>query len=210
MDNNSRNNGSDLSPDLGLEFEIGGSDGLVFEDPSPSQGAIVEIDLGSSGVEFAREDDSISLPRSFVAEEKYSSDSFIDDPSRPAPTYIPRFTDASERYRMSGTVGSRRNVPEATRASIDPTSEVDEERETPHVVVSAAPIKAEEPAEDSIMILKFDDDDNASQSVDDDEREASYLTEVVMEAAHPRIEETAEAVAEECDTEQVALEEEES
>jgi hypothetical protein len=194
LDNNSQNNGSDLSRASGLEFEIGSSDGLVFDDASESAKPIVEIDLGGSRIEYAEE--SVIVPDTFEVEEKYTSESFIDDPFRSAPTYIPRFTGASERYRLSGTIDARRAIKESERVRIDPTSESDEERETPHVVVTSSPRLPEDPAEDSIMILKFDSDDRSVSEEDAEEREASILAGVVMEAAHPR---SRDAAPEECE-----------
>ncbi len=75
-------------------------------------------------------------------------------------TYVPRFTEASENYRMKGSSPARASVPKEAEApkdakepSIDPTAEIEENVEGAVVVETSR--KADELEGDSINVFKF-------------------------------------------------------
>lgn len=173
---------------LGLEFELGDNMGeqLVFDAPElVADGApMVEIDL--SGAERAPSKIELSVPDTYISDAKYISESFIDDPMQLSPTYVPRFTEASERYRTAYKASERESDEKraAGISDLDPTAEVDEGREAPHVLVQgrSAPIDV---SDESIRILKFDEE-RELDTVSAEERELEALKNVVAESAYPK------------------------
>ncbi|MBR2930747.1 MAG: hypothetical protein IKC32_05910 [Clostridia bacterium] len=172
----------------GLEFEIGSTAGeqLVFEEISDSSEspAVVEIDLSGLPKEQP-EEKPVKPEEPLIPEEEFSFDGFIEDRPLFAPTYVPRFTEASENYRMNYVSRTRSNLPtkeEHPKDNVDPTAEIDENTHTPHVVVTpTAPV---DPIlkDETITILKFDEEENASPEIDREELEVRELQEVVMDA----------------------------
>lgn len=173
---------------LGLEFELGDNMGeqLVFDAPEliADGTPVVEIDL--SGAQTESSEEELSVPDSYVSGVRYISESFIDDPMQISPTYVPRFTEASEKYRVAHKMTDREFSAEQRNEipSLDPTAEVDEGKEAPHVLVQgrSAPIDV---SDESIRILKFDEE-RVSESMSAEERELEALKNVVTESARPK------------------------
>ena len=114
--------------DTGLEFEIGENDAeqLVFDMSDSTPGEGITFELGGEPAK-APGTEEFSIPEDFKSSRKYDSDSFIDDPLQPYPTYLPRFTDVSEKYNAAKAA---RAVSEAApqksvKTEVDPTSEAD-------------------------------------------------------------------------------------
>ena len=71
--------------------------------------------------------EEFSLPSSFKVDKKYNTP--VVEERRPMySAYIPKFTDASENYRMADQAHAKKEEPEAQEPSVDPTAE--EETET--------------------------------------------------------------------------------
>ncbi len=186
----------------GLEFEIGDAMGeqMTFDTeqsvPSLSFDS-VEIDL--SGAE-KRSDEEFFVPDSFEIDEKYSSESFIDDPMQLAPTYMPRFTEASDNYRMYGSTRGASSVRGGTaKPAVDPTSEADESKAVSHVVVAPAAAPVRDTRDESITILKFDEAEDTAP-VDEEAEAVRELTDVVIGAAYLDMNDAPEPEAVECES----------
>ena len=183
----------DNSPDrnecepTGLEFELGGNMGeqLVFDTSELVHGKdTVEIDLGGAQKKGAAEE--FSLPERYVSDSRYISESFIDDPMQLYPTYVPRFTEASEKYKSQYRMPERaREVREADAVDLDPTAEVDEGKEAPHIIVPGRSV-APDISDESIRILKFEQE-RENDSISAEEKAVEALKNVVIESARPAV-----------------------
>lgn len=163
----------------GLDFEIPVSTGLVFE---------AEIDRDEDVVEQVAEaetpkeppldvvdsvvvGDEFDIPESFDADE---ADGFIVDPLN-KPTYIPRFTEVSDTYRMRDDIRDR-VTPSPSRVVIqeDNVAEQadiipeDEQRPLQHIVISQNSSPSET-RDDSVTIIKFKDEPDDSVITNDEE-----------------------------------------
>lgn len=158
------------------------------------------------------ESGEFAIPDAFSVSDKYNTPATPDTVSHIRQTYVPRFTEASENYRMIDDPRPRRGEgakrvvqQEVTEPSLeqlvnDPTAEV--EREIPDaVVVQSAPVKEDET--ESVSIYKFDTDDDAvdeNEVVKEREEIESLIskdTVVAEEAAEPSDEAEPEEVSEE-------------
>ena len=193
--------------EFGLRFEIGRYDdaALVFDAPDAG-------DSESSGVTFS----PISTGLEFVSDISGSEDSPAFEAPAPAPMYVPRFTGASERYRstrirQSAAAEKTDEAAISKKPEVDPTSEADDARVAPHVVVSSASVKSES-ADESIVILKFKDGESEDAPPDPDEIEFEALRSAVREAVSPKasepvteaVEDTPEEISEETIEEKAA------
>lgn len=171
----------------GLEFELGGNMGeqLVF-DTSELSGSDTMVEIDLSGMPNVGASDEFSLPDSYVSDSRYISESFIDDPMQLSPTYIPRFTEASEKYRSGYKVPERSHeMHKADIADLDPTAEVDEGREAPHIIVPGRPTTTDM-SDESIRILKFEEEPQIDATTAE-EKAVEALKSVVIEAARPAV-----------------------
>lgn len=177
---------------IGLEFEIGGEfpEQLVFDAPELESGEKsqpVEIDV--SGLGKRRSDEEFSIPEVYEVDKRYDTQSFIDDPSLPSPTYIPRFTSASEKYGVNGTAYKRSLASAAKKAAetVDPTSEIDEKSSNNARVVipGAVPVKTDI-SDESILILKFEESKDAP-TISAEEAEIEAIRRDVLVSAHPEL-----------------------
>ena len=181
------------------EFEYGKrakSTGLVFESapveefkkndlrdqiqlPPPEPDRIIEDDPEPVAEEPAKlaveEPDEFTIPEAFLVNEKYNTPSDTDSSPRIFRTYVPRFTEASEKYRMIDDPRPRKDSDGATirptepvRLTLEeqlnnPTAEIEHEVADAVVLVSA-PVKEDET--ERVSIYKFDADDD--EALDDD------------------------------------------
>ena len=175
MDNLENTNGIDEQtekkdaakhPRTALDFEITDEDGgLIFD----SEADITpEVAKESAPAEQNDEDgvkEEFSIPENFEVNEKYTSQSFMEDPIRIRTTYVPRFTEVSENYRMADDPRPR-TIPrkqaskveekkEEPSGPLDPTSEIHETKEVEKVIVTSAHSGIEEPTDESITLFKF-------------------------------------------------------
>ena len=107
--------------------------------------------------------DEYAIPDSLIPNEDISSSSFVQTPSSIRPTYVPRFTEVSENYRMQNDPRPRPKTDTHTvkamanddKVELDPTTERLEEREVDKIVVTSAVIKNNELADETLTVLKF-------------------------------------------------------
>ena len=177
-----------------LEFEFKGesSGGLVFEygddtdaesekeespklDKKPEQ-TVTEVKEETKPAEV--ESEEFSIPDAFVVSEKYNTPATPDTPSRIWTTYVPRFTEVSEKYRMVDDPRPARRVysdveeepddrvmikvsspekkteDEKDSDKLDPTAEVDGAKDA---VVVTAGTPEREPESEQLNVFKFTD-----------------------------------------------------
>ena len=143
--------------------------GLVFEVQSPE-----EADSKPEPEEENREEpkkeeppvkEEFSVPDVFSVSEEYDTPASADYTNHIHMTYVPRFTDASEKYRMRGSgipaspVNEAPNKPSedadaVTPSDIDPTAETTEDVVDGAVVVDVTRPAADE-ASDMLNVYKF-------------------------------------------------------
>lgn len=146
-----------------------------------------DTDFGKKSAPSVTEADEYAIPDSLVAEEEAISSSFVQTPSAIRPTYLPRFTEVSENYRMQNDPRPRpktdthsvKAIASDDKAELDPTTEKLEEREVDKIVVTSAIIKCSEPADETLKVLKF-----SSPDLDEDEQiaPASSTPEATVKA----------------------------
>ena len=156
--------------------------------------------------------DEFVLPDSFEASE--GNPNYLETPSGIKPTYIPRFTEVSDTYRMQNdprprpkndTHTVRVADTEASSADLDPTTERLEDKEVEKIVVAPSPIRTSEPTDETLTVLKFStpsyEDDLALQSVAESD-DGSAGTDNAEEGAKLPVEEAVsdEAPAEDAES----------
>ena len=158
---------NDDAPKTSLEFEIAEEPGLVFmseADPTyEEKGGLVfkaEADVSPEKNESPAIEEGIVLPDVFdsINDPISSTPSFGTDEFRINVTYIPRFTEASEKYRVRNSISTKCEEPAATVKDdgIDPTAEMGEDAIVDRVVITSAPSTTLEPTDESIKVYKFD------------------------------------------------------
>ena len=143
-----------------MEFSFKG--GLVFENMAiledesekPSEPQAAEEILLS-------EDDEFALPDIFQIDEKYNTPPTPDTPTTIFRTYVPKFTDASENYRMINDPRPRPKVEPKTQEpakNTDDTERIDPiaELEVEHTDAVTVNIKGKEDgSSDTLNVFKF-------------------------------------------------------
>ena len=173
--------------------------GLVFED-------VGEVNVQSSTEpkvtfnEISHEGKEISVPEKFELTPKYDTESRREEAPRAFSVYVPRFTEASENFRMADIPYQNRARIEKTETlsdptlpnenSPDPTAEIYGEKNDAAMSVNVGKSKADE-AESFSKVFKFLENEFPKepileQSVDYEE------TEVAEEQNEQTEEETAE------------------
>ena len=194
------------------EFEFGEkkkSTGLVFESVPVEDFKKKEK---KEKLNFPPEDDEFSVPDVFEVSEKYNTPATEDAQSHIRTTYVPRFTEASEKYRMVNDPRYKKSSdgqtkieahgidPEQNTATgeLDPTAELEREI-ADAVIVRTAPPKEEDT--ESLSIFKFEpDEDELDEDEVAKEREeiASLIGKEIAKEPEPApVEEVEEPVAEE-------------
>ena len=85
--------------------------------------------------------DEFSIPTSFVVDDKYNTPA-SEERRTIYSTYVPKFTDASENYRMADKPRPKKPIPRLL--SVDPTAEEKQETEGAQIVSNGdAPVSAE-------------------------------------------------------------------
>ncbi len=189
MDNKNILGGTDMdSGATGLDFEIPVGTGLVFEAEATLSTDIVE-EPAVSTVEPVIDDEpkvreeEFDIPDTF---EPSDTDSFIVDPLN-RPTYIPRFTEVSETYRMKddirdriATASSRVVVDESAPVSRHDVIPEEEQPALQRVVINqpTAPVVRD----DSITIIKFDttEDEPVGAEVEETVEEVEEAIEEIL------------------------------
>ena len=103
---------------------------------SKSEDKVIKLDIPADADEF-------SVPTTFVVDEKYNTTFAATEERRSVySTYVPKFTDASENYRMADQPRPPKKIPRPL--SVDPTAEENKETEGAQVVgVGDTPASAE-------------------------------------------------------------------
>ena len=149
--------------DQSMEFNFKG--GLVFENMAilDESEEPVEAPINEE-IKDEVADDEFTLPDVFKIDEKYNTPPTPDTPTTIFRTYVPRFTDASETYRMINDPRPRPKVePKATAVKADPIDDEDAidpiaELEVDHG--DAVTIKVngkEDSSSDTLNVFKFAD-----------------------------------------------------
>ncbi len=144
-----------------LTFETVTAEGLVFESEAAPPVK------GSSLPEEKEPEKTVEEPADGFTfdtgsgNEKTDGLTFFPEPPQMRKTYVPRFTEVSERYRAAD--GSRRDVPKSAllpkdAPALDPTAELDEERNVRKVVVNRGTSADDTFSDESIKIYKFESD----------------------------------------------------
>ena len=169
---------TEVKVNTSLEFEISEQAPVDSAEISATVPESVEVPSATVDVfDVALAEDS--------ADEATSSSSFVDTSLNIRPTYLPRFTEVSDTYRMQNDPRPRPKtdthsvkVERAEEASddLDPTTEKLEECEVEKVVVTANSLRDPEPVDERLTVLKF-----STPSLPD-ENDAEKFFEAVKEA----------------------------
>lgn len=156
-----------------LEFEISeqapeedfGPKFTVDADITPKRPEIkVEVISSHKEEKIEQPKEEFSIPDSFEVNEKYNTQSFVETPAAIRPTYLPRFTEVSDTYRMQNDPRPRPKPDPKTEkaekkvevsAELDPTAEGVEEKEVEKVVVTQTVMRNPEPTDETLTVLKF-------------------------------------------------------
>ena len=184
-------------PMTALEFEIA-EDGEENDELEPAEDELddeAEEDAEDNIDEDEDYDDDSSddtLKDEFLIPDKYKTDpaydtqSFLSTPGALRPTYLPRFTEISDTYRMQDDPRPRPSATNPGTLCIDDesadvdreaTSESFEDREIEKVVVVSGVSTTKESVDESITILKFSTPDMP----DEEMPEASEETAIEVE-----------------------------
>ncbi len=206
----------DNTTSTGLDFEIPVGTGLVFETAIEPHEDTTEVLIDTVVDDHVVDDktpreteEEFDIPDTF---EGTGSDSFIVDPFN-RPTYIPRFTEVSDTYRMRDDIRDRiagassRVVIQETSTPRPDVIPEEEQRPLQHIVINqtSAP---ETSTDDSITIIKFKDetrdvlitDTEVSADIDTEEVLIDSEIEEILLPTEP-IDTPTEIVLEEPDTE---------
>ena len=136
-------------------------------------------------VDTVQTEETASAPDIFDLAQK-EANSYVETPASIRPTYLPRFTEVSDTYRMQNDPRPRpkSDVPvvkvtenEADGAELDPTAENVEEKVVEKVIVTSSHVHNSEPIDETLKVLKF------STPTYDDEPENNATEEPVSEPA---------------------------
>lgn len=167
----------------GLELEFSDKDGLVFsedEPPAPEEKKVVaSVKSFDSPLDISEE---FSLPESFEVNAKYNTPATPDVTGRIRTTYVPRFTEVSENYRMADDKRPRpepaqektttrvekiERVEESSPDTLDPTAEIDTVPAVAVIVERDNPTPDEDT--ESLSIFKFSDGEAPAPKVKTEE-----------------------------------------
>ena len=203
-----------------LEFEVSEQapleSGPSFIVDTDKKRADVKVELVSEPKEERNDHlkEEFSIPDVFdVANQTVNySDSYVETPAAIRPTYLPRFTEVSDTYRMQDDPRPRPKTDTNTvkvektdnvSSELDPTNEHIENKPVEKVIVTSNPVRNPEPKDETLTVLKF------STPIDTETQDASEIIPepVVEEIIEPEvIEESTEEVVEEPVQEEIPAE----
>ena len=185
-------------PITALEFEIVEEQGPTFTvdadiSPEPPEVKDEKREAPKKDEPLPHPEEEFSIPDSFEINERYNTQSFVETPAAIRPTYLPRFTEVSETYRMQDdprprpeTMMKTPTVSEQTEVDLDsfddPTSETVEDKEVEKVIITQGTPVSSELTDESITILKFstpfdEDTDDAAEVFETPEPEVDQIDE---------------------------------
>lgn len=190
------------SDDRAAEFVFGeneSSTGLVFDDSGEEESG---VSVTKPQVKFETVDEQKQKDVEFTIPEKYEVNKKYDTPPAPvedAPriitTYVPRFTEVSDTYRMAGDTRPKFvkettvavQVPDELEESVDPTAEIyaDQEGQSEDTVTVSAKSVNEDEFESASKVFKFVENELPREDI---KSESIFVDEV-------KEEETSETVA---------------
>ena len=148
-----------------LKFEIAEEAPAINDEPRITVEKVdtekEENTAKNDGLQQPKEE--FDIPDSFETDEVYASASFVQTPSAIRPTYLPRFTEVSETYRMQNdprprpTTDARMVKADKDDPSLDldPTTERLEDKDVKKVVVTSKTLRNSEPKDENLTVLKF-------------------------------------------------------
>lgn len=131
--------------------------------------------------------EEFDIPDSYENDKRYATQSFIENASSIRPTYLPRFTEVSDTYRMQDdprprpepqkptTVVSEKSEETTDPSVLDPTTERVDEKKIDKVIVTSGAPAPKEGVDEELKILKF------STPIEESEEETNDVTEEVFE-----------------------------
>lgn len=193
-----------------LEFEVSEQapleSGPSFILDTDKKRADVKVELVSAPKEEANEHlkEEFSIPDVFdVANQSdYTTegDNYVQNLSGIRPTYLPRFTEVSDTYRMQDDPRPRPKTDSNTvkvekkenlSSELDPTTENLEEKTVEKVVVTSVSMRNPEPTDETLTVLKF------STPIDTETQDASEIIPEPVVEVPVETEVTEEEIAEE-------------
>lgn len=182
-----------------LEFEVSEQapleSGPSFIVDTDKKRADVKVELVSA----PKEEKSTHLKEEFSIPDVFDvanqtdnySDSYVETPAAIRPTYVPRFTEVSDTYRMQDDPRPRPKTEtntvkvekqENSTSELDPTNENLEDKPIEKVIVTSNPVRNPEPKDETLTVLKF------STPIDTETQDALEIIpepEVVEEVVEP-------------------------
>ena len=194
-----------------LEFEISEQ---TFEAPITEEPVTVAaVDTPAEPLsDIAEPTEEFTLPKSLEIDEPVES--FVETPAALRQTYIPRFTEVSDTYRMQNDPRPRPKTDthavkvereeEENNISLDPTTESVDEREVEKVVVTSGSARPAELSDENLTVLKFSIptyEEKTEESIDPVDAEIKSLEDLVAPAKTTEEPEPVEPYAEEPEAE---------
>ena len=158
-----------------LEFEIAEADTpdiQISTDISPEIEIAEEKAVKESEIEFPKEE--FSIPSDFDPDEgeidfsEYDDETIVEPLAHIRQTYMPRFTDVSDTYRMQDDPRPRPDAPKQSLTVVEKSvDEIDEDNDheatterveddgIEKVIVTSSATSSNEPVDESITVLKF-------------------------------------------------------
>ena len=153
-----------------LEFEISEQSpeaNVISHSPDVSEDNIVstvvpEPLITENDIQINEE---FSMPDVFDVAAESNTESVIETPAAIRPTYLPKFTEVSDTYRMQNDPRPRPKTDsqpdvmekddELKTVELDATTEKLEEREVEKIVVISGSVRNSEPVDETLTVLKF-------------------------------------------------------
>ena len=191
------------TPKTSLQFEIAEDAGFFLsgeDDPIPEEkGGLV---FTTEPEPVPEKTEPVSEPEvedpgvfDFIPEEEIPS-SFTTDSFGLNVTYVPRFTEVSENYRVRPSEPvSETEIKTSDERPLDPTAEFGEEVSVDRVVVASAPHTALEPTDESIKVYKFntptdpDEPEETPAPVKEEEPPKEEIPVISIPVTEPPVEE---------------------
>lgn len=187
---------TEMSDGSTIEFEFHSErvGGLVFErvdDIEISEPPISDVVSDEPLPRDVREE--FDIPESFTVDSDYDKPLKEEEPPRIWTTYVPRFTEVSDNYRMARTMRGaaaikKRSDTGSAAPQIDPLAEIDENVDVAGEVVVSSPKRQDLPGE-SISVYKFKTEDEPTY----DEPEEEDITDLESDEPEAETEDESES-----------------
>ena len=181
-------NDEEATPRCNLEFEIGEADtGLVFDEKKQDEAKSDDAPTVEKAEPVVEEE--FSLPESFELDERYNTESIANEAFRVRTTYVPRFTEVSETYRMKDDPRPRPvSTPVVEERKVVAEEEKTEEQEPiviERVIVHNSNATPTVLSDESITVFKFDSEneetDTEQKNADSEDETPDATAELARE-----------------------------